>query len=379
MAEPILTRYLYLLDETIYSLQQAMLTGSSFEECVHWVGEIYYSGFADKLWRFIFEFYYNFCAIIYPKYERKLTKLYQSSTKDLLEKGCKKGLAQAPGNASLEDILHAINILFYGRKNLVVFSSHSLTPKIPEKIYIGRSPSWYKELVLETPSIKKYRNFVRSLHKRNSINIAFYLKFYEDHDELYEIVKCYFRKAHSMHLADRSLDDIPYTDKAHIIMAVILYLRQDPADIYRKSVFRRYDHSAFVEQLALSNKSVTPAYKTLPIQLQYPISDKIGCFPLSRFSLKGMTVSELYWHHWEYYSYNSPIWRERFDEYGAEIDHPDRRIRFPTDDKYEEFSEKYYFETDEQTKTVQSRAIPNISESSIAEWKVDIEGKLNQS
>ena len=123
----ILTRYLYILDETLYTLQESIINGDSFEECVFWCGEIYYSGYQDKLWTFIFEFYYNFCAITHPRYEKKLAKLCMKST-------------------GICNILAAITLLFYTKKNYEVFSLWSLTPTIPNKIYIGRNPKWYNSL-----------------------------------------------------------------------------------------------------------------------------------------------------------------------------------------------------------------------------------------
>ena len=102
----ILTRYLYFLDETIYSLQESILKGESFNECVYWCGEIYYSGHDNILWNFIFAFYYNFCAITHPKYEKKLTKLHS----DFKNEKC------------ISKILAAITLLFYTKKNYRVFT-----------------------------------------------------------------------------------------------------------------------------------------------------------------------------------------------------------------------------------------------------------------
>ena len=117
----ILTRYLYVLDEVIYSLQQSLIDGNSFEECAFWTSELFYSGYDDKLWNLIFEFYYNFCAVTHPKYERKLARITLKYKKE----------------KSIVQILTAMTLLFYTKKNYQVFSNWQLCPSIPNKIYIG--------------------------------------------------------------------------------------------------------------------------------------------------------------------------------------------------------------------------------------------------
>ena len=72
MAKPVLTRYLYIYDEVCLSLQQSIITKSSFDESIFWTSELFYSGYVLELWELIYKIYYNFYAIIYPKYEKKL-------------------------------------------------------------------------------------------------------------------------------------------------------------------------------------------------------------------------------------------------------------------------------------------------------------------
>ena len=68
-----LTRYLYFLDECLYSLMFCLIRAqkSSFDEVMFWAGEIYYSGNQEELWVHIWKMYYDFYAVTYPKYEKK--------------------------------------------------------------------------------------------------------------------------------------------------------------------------------------------------------------------------------------------------------------------------------------------------------------------
>lgn len=57
---------------------------------------------------------------------------------------------------------------------------------------------------------------------------------------------------------------------------------------------------------------------------------------------------EAYLNHWAYYAWNSPVWRERFESYGAMPHATEEKIVFPDEDKEEEFMENWNYEPDEQ-------------------------------
>ena len=353
MACPIiLTRYLYFLDEVRYSLQESILDGKSFNECVFWCGELYYSGYKKLLWEFVFEFYYNFCAITHPRYEKKLAKIHA----DFQKKNC------------ISKILAAITLLFYTKKNYEVFTIWCIQPDIPNKIYIGRNPKWYSALDI----LPKYKNFIRSLHAKNWHNVVFYIH-HLDSDLLYDSVKKYFIGVHDHKLKDKQLSDIPYANKKHIILALILYLFIDESKIQKRNIFRAYDHSKYAQELEESNIVVTPAYKTLGEKLQYQINSNIGCFPLNRYK-KDVNIQHIYWYNWEYYSYQCPLWKKRFDQCKIKVDDDRKKIIFEDDDEYESFCEKYYYESDEQSKAIQEKNTGPIPKTSLESW---LSNKLN--
>jgi len=122
MTKVILTRYLYQFDEVCLSLQQALLSKTSFEEVVFWVSELFESGFHTELWHKGFEIYYNFYAITYPKYEKKLNKLYKEFDQ----------------NPKIQSILNLFTILYYSKVSLDVFKINVLIPRRPKKIYITK-------------------------------------------------------------------------------------------------------------------------------------------------------------------------------------------------------------------------------------------------
>ena len=156
---PQLTRYLYFLDECLYSLMFSLIRAqkSSLNEVIFWAGEIYYSGFKEELWEHIWKMYYDFYAIKYPKYEKKINKLSREQD-------------------SLKNIIYILNLMFYAKPSYDVFILRMMNPESPSHAYLGRSPSWLKNLELE----KFNRKLVRSIHNNKTINIAYYINHIED-------------------------------------------------------------------------------------------------------------------------------------------------------------------------------------------------------
>jgi|TARA_B100000795_G_scaffold250087_1_gene218023 hypothetical protein len=338
MTKPVLTRYLYLLDEVILSLQQSILQKKGFDECIFWVGELYFSKYYDKLWFNIFKFYYNFCAIQYPKYEKKLTSLFKKSTKQ----------------NELKNVLNAVYLLYYSKYTFDVFKLSNIQPVHPNKIYL-KTPKWLKDLKID----KKYYNFILSVHKNHKINISFYINKFENVDELYEIIKKYYKTTLNM-----SLNSIPYSNKKHILFATIIYLIQEIDIIQKKNVFRKYDHVEDIKQLMKDNDAFAPLYRTLLVKLRYPINKNIGCYNLKRYNCS-MGINKMLWYHWEYFAYSCPLWRERFDAYDIEINHKSKTIEFINEDEEEEFYETHSYEFDEQSLITQNKIIENIPKNSI--------------
>ena len=95
---------------------------------------------------------------------------------------------------------------------------------------------------------------------------------------------------------------------------------------------------------------------------------KIGCrYGINDndwFSRLGERKKEIYYrdkyelfHHWEYYAYRSPIWKERIERYKGYPNHKKKMILFLNDMYEREFYDKYGYEPDEQPLEVQKKII----------------------
>jgi len=108
-------------------------------------------------------------------------------------------------------------------------------------------------------------------------------------------------------------------------------------------------------------------YTTLKQKRLYGISQNIGCFNLNRRNMD-VKLEKLFWDNWEYFSYFSPLWKKRYDQYLFHIDHERKKIIFEDDDQQDEFYNKYGYEPDEQPKEVQELSIKEIPYSRLDNW-----------
>ena len=350
MVNPILTRYLYNRDEVIHSLLTSIIIKSSFQEVLFWTGELYYSGFHSTLWNFIWKFYYDFCALRNPKFEKIIIKTRKSGGK----------------TPHIKSFIYLINMFYYSSSlTYTVFYLRSLQPKAPNAIYRGRPPKWLGKLNIQLT--KKEKNLIRSIDKKSFIDIAFYLhQLISDPSRCYKIIKEYFTKIHGLIIKNMSLNDIVYYNKEHIIFAVICYLMEDEENINKKAIIRKLQDESieFVEE---NNKLIEPCWKTLPIRRLFPINTQIGCFQNNR-NCDILEWKHMYWYYWEYYTRECPLWKERFEKYKCTFDSIKKRPKFPDDDIADNFYEKYNLEPDEQSLECQNKSVCELDNLSLDEW-----------
>ena len=71
-----LTRFLYMADEVSITLMENIITQSNLAACYFWISEYYYSGLQANTWQLLWQIFYDFYAIKYPKLEGCINKEY---------------------------------------------------------------------------------------------------------------------------------------------------------------------------------------------------------------------------------------------------------------------------------------------------------------
>ena len=347
----VLTRYLYFLDECYYSLLFALTNKHTFNEVVFWASEIYYSGFKDGLIDFMWKVYYDFYAIQYPKYERKM----EAKTRDLKL------------NSDFKDCLYILNLLYYSKVNHEVFLKRMLHAKAPSCHFIGKSPVWLKEMCLEYDLTKKEQRYLRSINKNKMQNILYYIYIIRKGQEqrIYNITVAYFSKIRGLSLTPKSLDSISYKNKKHIILALVCYLNRDEHQIQKKLILKKFsfDMSSVMRHHAEPCKRL---YKTLTYKRHFGVNHLIGLFSLKRNLHKN--YKDIARQNWEFYAFQSPIWRQRFERFHAKPNMFSRTMEFINDDMLEEFYENYNYEFDEESLETQKKSIGDIDENKGKKW-----------
>ena len=350
---PQLTRYLYFLDECLYSLMFALIRAqkSSLEEVVFWAGEIYYSGFKDVLWEHIWKMYYDFYAIKYPKYEKKINKL----SKEL---------------DSFKNVIYLLNLMYYAKPCYDVFILRMMNPESPSHAYLGRLPTWLKDLELD----KENNKLIRSIHNHKNINVAFYINRTTDYQKTYNAIKKYYTITHTFKLKNKNLNSINYANKSHILLALICYLRCDVSEIQQRTIFKKLDDTLLTKEVKFNNDSIEPLYKTLVHKRRFRVSSLIGVFQLERHNTKMKDYKDILRLHWDYFAYNTPLWNERIKLHNGKLDHKKHELIFKNDDDHEAFYEAYNYEPDEQSKEVQEKSIGEINQELGKQWLIGISG-----
>ena len=349
---PVLTRYLYHRDEVSHSLLNCLLLKSSFKEALFWASEIYYSGYHKEIWELLWKIYYDFFAIRNPKFEKKIKRAYKKWKKE----------------SNIEQLIIVINLLYHSSTSTFkVFHLRILKSKIPTSIYLGRTPKWLVSLKLS----KKERNFIRSIHKKKVVDISYYFsQISADLPRCYEILWQYFTSVKGYSLKKTCYEDIPYTDKVHILLTLICYLmmetEEEIAQIRKIALVRRLDKDS-IEFFQSTNRMVEPAWKTLPKRRLYAIAEWVGAFPLERQD-DNIEWNKILWYHWEYYSHKCPLWKERFDKYNVCFNDLTKEVEFPNDDLLEEFYEKYGLEPDEQSQECQEKSLCSLPMKTLSMW-----------
>ena len=340
----VFTRYLYSVDETIHSLLLCVLEKKSFQKCLFWLSELYYSKFYQLLWDFMWQTYYDFYAITNPKFEKYILK----SQKKWIKKN------------DISHVIDVINVLYYATSiSNNVFKMRTKCASMPKTIY-KKTPKWILKLNLS----RKEQSFIQSLHNKNHRDIQFYFRQIQNNiDRCGLIIKEY---VDSTKLIDKNIIDSNiinkniesncafkntlYNNKRHIVLSIICCLMNDSLKVNNRLIKKKVkpEDVVFVENVnAVSDK----IRLTLTEKRKFSIGSQIGFFNNNRIE----NYSHALWYKWEYYARNCPLWKERFKKYKCSFEK--KEPVFPNDDLLEEFYEEFGYEPDEQSKECQMKSL----------------------
>ena len=343
-----LTRFLYMGDEVIVTFMECLLKRNELRECYFWISEYYYSGLQANTWQLLWQIFYDFYAIKYPKLEGCINKEYMKWKK----------------RKTIVPIMNITSLFFERTGQPYVFLARHAQPHPFHNVI---SPPWLSDFPVE------YHPLLLSFHHQCFKGIAYHMEKINTKD-MYKLIIDYFKKIHEMDIGDGHLDTIPYNNKKHILWCLILHLYFPESKINAEIpvISVAPDDIRWVK--ALNEEEIEPLYRTLPIKRVYAISDTIGCFKLQRFDSRCPPMKRLLGFYWEYFASYTPLWRKRFRNYQAKRSTKKFEMRFDTDDNLEAFGEKYNYEPDEQSNETQDKSIREIKKRTPREWIEELFG-----
>ena len=183
--------------------------------------------------------------------------------------------------------------------------------------------------------------------------LRIYTKFYEKNHPTFR--KFFMKKYRQWNCFRQHMTIIEKERIVSIILLNLLYRNYEKKS--EKEVYVFVHIRAHYHYYPFHNNTIKP-YNVLKIGCRYGINDN------DWFSRLGERKKEIYYrdkyelfHHWEYYAYRSPIWKERIERYKGYPDHKKKMILFLNDMYKREFYDKYGYEPDEQPLEVQKKII----------------------
>ena len=349
----IFTRYLYVKDEVKLTLLICILNKN--EKSLFWAYELYYSGFENELFDFLWKIYFDFYYTLNPSFYDYFVKRHKEWKKISIGIEKDKIINIIVNNL----MIRPSNLDVFLLRQIVNYSDYKLDDIKNAHISIDGSEFFNFNKLTEWLNDKEYINicnFVLNLCKEKYL------------DELVMFITSHFKKRNP---SDTKIIEFKMKNKKiplgnserHMIIAYIILqftILEDNIRMGKKLYVRIDDEDTKIHETILSDHNTCfYPYKILPKVCVNSIDeDNYLClFKLQRDSID---LQNAYFNHWEYYASYSPIWFERIKKYKGIVNHYTRKVDFPTDELFEAFYDEYNYETDEQTLDTQLKSIQEI-------------------
>lgn len=371
-----LTRLLYIKDEVMYSLINSILVKKDIRECYFWLGEWHYSDPQDEwdIFTYIWKIYLDFYAVYNPTLERYI-QTKQKKWEKIKEYSV---------------IVHIFHNLFYLKISSEVFQLRQYLKETRNKMFIYKKNRNidYKWLS-NYPAI--YHTLLIAIKKKHTINACVHVKNLMDNVnvntyDIYRVILRYYSASITMiddkKIVNRWRARRWNCDDLHGIIAIVVHLSIDSSEIKHPLVFKVpsckemklvLEHN---DNIIKRHDTGHRVYRILRDFRLYDVHRLTNLFRLSRNTLNNINSYYSLFDNWEYYAYQTPLWRERIDRCGGYF--VKQELLFQKDyeektnvKKYSEnidFNDHYNLEPDEQSIQTQLRGIAMDDVITMEEW-----------
>lgn len=372
MSKFVLTRYLYIFDEVAISFISALLKKQTLHECYYWISELYYSGFVKQTWDLLWFVYYDFYYLNHDSFHSFICKKYHLH--------------------DFRSMMTVVKNMFRMTADSNVFITRQYCVHVNNigHIFRGKKPMW----LLNYPS--KYHALFRYIDKK-MYHYAVTSMPDKIEDDLFDSIQLYFKvNDKEIQSLKSMLHDCKYSNKVHTVWAMICFFlfpeNRDSdttnGNVKKSTIYIACSDSEYNEMMGIHEDPVPPCklgnsqvYKTLEIKRKYAINPNCIGFELMRDIFhsgsdadaadKGSDaeiVKNIIWYHWEFYAYQSPLWKERFDKYNITLDTDNHKIIFHDDDELELFYSQYGYYPDEATNDTLNKGLKMDTSGHWSQW-----------
>lgn len=330
----VFTRYLYLKDEVKVALLLSILNKS--DDAIFWAFELYYSGYKNELFVFIWQIYYDFFATQNPSFAPYLLKKLSSKViEDRLVSSIVQNLLIRSFNTDIF-LLRTISECFEN--------------EVEENL----------ERILENKDYRQLATYILSNKKEKEI-------------DLYKRVLNYFKLTNQQNLLKdlTSLLTNSISTKVILLANVLSLITFDKIQTKKVNFYVRVDPEDVVQYETIEASENLKPYHILKqacvCQIdQHSFQNLFQSFRNQNIKngLKekyddwsSRSILEKYSDNWLYHAAFSPIWFDRIKSCQGYINYQKNEVKFINEDCEEKFHSKHNLEPDEQPLFVKENAL----------------------
>jgi hypothetical protein len=317
---PILTRYLYVKDEVMFSLWKALLFKKD-DEAKFWCYELYYTGFKEETLVFLLQIYYDFYAMYNPRLEvfllRIINEWLKNKKKDWIPGAIVENLLQRSSSTESFVLQHLVDKKIYTNHSLRESNLYPDLLRIVESQTEAEFIDWF----LEDTNYK-----LKEIIKEKIDDIILLLtKLLPNKNET----------------TTRQMVNMGKSAVIAYLLGTICQLPKDPR------FYLVLDNEMIVHYKTVLHVPGKGRYVLKRSQLYSP---DIDCMSLFDFSRKEQTKPEFYdmINKWIYYASFSPIWNQRIMKHNGVVNHCKKEVDFAKDDDLEDFCSYFGYDLDEE-------------------------------
>jgi len=324
-----LSEHLYPLDEVVISLIQSVISRRTVKECLYWLLELHSS--VDTTSDSLLCLYHLFFAVRNQGLDGYIHRKLRS-------------FASTPTDITpLADIVCALRISKPSLDTYLIWLA-ATSESLPTRVF--KAP----------PTTARFAGLIRSICRSDLSNVGAYL-----------------RVAASSAPPCRIIDDlvshfgIPVLQTSECSEPDLIYACAMAACSFPQgqsakapSNFARAPPRMVEEMVGHFKSAPQRAWSKLAHRRLYPTHTTVLGRPhggtYARYDVEDLALS--CWHSWEYYCYDSRLWRQRFERYGGIRNESTRSVAFPDDDLLEAFYDNgNAMDFDEQPAETQSMSL----------------------